>query len=73
MEMNRLFDDFFGGFDLSPWAERSYGSFTRSIPLPVEVYTDKVQATFKKGVLEITLPKTAKAIQEKKKVPIKSK
>ena len=52
--------------------ERSYGSFTRSIPLPVEVDTDKVQATFKKGVLEITLPKTAKAIQETKKVPVKS-
>ena len=53
--------------------ERSYGSFTRSIPLPVEVDTDKVQATFKKGVLEITLPKTAKAIQETKKVPVKAK
>jgi HSP20 family protein len=53
--------------------ERSYGSFTRSIPLPVEVDTDKVQATFKKGVLEITLPKTAKAIQETKKIPIKPK
>lgn len=138
-EMNKLFDDFFGGFDLSPWApverrlaaaftphvdvsetdkeikvsaelpgmdekdidvsitrdaltirgekkeekedkgkdfykmERSYGSFTRSIPLPVEVDTDKVQATFKKGVLEIILPKSAKAIQETKKIPVKPK
>jgi HSP20 family protein len=137
--MNRLFDDFFGGFSLSPWAplergvpqvftprvdvsetdteikvsaelpgmeekdidvsltrdtltikgekkeeseekgkdyyrmERSYGSFTRSIPLPVEVNTDKVEATFKKGVLDITLPKTAKAIGETKKVAVKSK
>jgi HSP20 family protein len=53
--------------------ERSYGSFTRSVPLPVEVDTDKVQATFKKGVLDITLPKTARAIQETKKVPVKSK
>ena len=53
--------------------ERSYGSFTRSVPLPVEVDTDKVQATFNKGVLDITLPKTARAIQEMKKVPVKSK
>ena len=138
-QMNKLFDDFFGGFEVSPWApverilagaytphvdvsetdkeikvsaelpgmdekdidvsltrdtltikgekkeelenkgkdyykmERSYGSFTRSIPLPVEVDTDKVQATFKKGVLEITLPKSAKAIQETKKIPVKTK
>ncbi len=53
--------------------ERSYGSFTRTIPLPVEVDADKVEATFKKGVLDITLPKTAKAIEETKKVPVKSK
>jgi HSP20 family protein len=53
--------------------ERSYGSFTRSIPLPIEVDTDKVQATFKKGVLEITLPKTARAIQETRKIPVKAK
>jgi HSP20 family protein len=138
-EMNKLVDNFFGGFNLSPWTplkrgldttftprvdvsetdkeikvsvelpgmdqkdidvsltrdtltikgekkeekeeqgkdyyrmERSYGSFTRSVPLPVEVDTDKVQATFKKGVLDITLPKTARAIQEMKKVPVKSK
>jgi HSP20 family protein len=53
--------------------ERSYGSFTRSIPLPVEVDTDKVEATFKKGILDITLPKTAKAIEETKKIAVKSK
>ena len=53
--------------------ERSDGSFTRRVLLRVEVDTDKVQATFKKGVLEITLPKTPKAIHETKKVPVKSK
>ena len=53
--------------------ERSYGSFTRSIPLPVEVNTDKVEATFKKGVLQVTLPKTVSAIEKTKKVPVKSK
>jgi HSP20 family protein len=51
--------------------ERSYGSFTRTIPLPVEVETDKAEAKFKKGVLSITLPKTAKAVAETKKIAVK--
>lgn len=51
--------------------ERSYGSFSRSIPLPVEVETDKVDAKFKKGVLSITLPKTAKSVAETKKIAVK--
>ena len=51
--------------------ERSYGSFIRTIPLPVEVETDKVEAKFKKGVLSITLPKTAKAVAETKKIAVK--
>ena len=51
--------------------ERSYGSFSRTIPLPVEVETDKVVASFKQGVLSITLPKTAKAVAETKKIAVK--
>lgn len=51
--------------------ERSYGSFSRSIPLPIEVETDKVEAKFKKGVLSIILPKTAKAATETKKIAVK--
>lgn len=39
--------------------ERSYGSFRRSLRLPAEVEADKIEATFKNGVLKITLPKTA--------------
>jgi HSP20 family protein len=52
--------------------ERSYGSFSRTIPMPVEIDTEKAKAQFKKGVLTVTLPKTAKAIKEKKKIQIKS-
>jgi len=52
--------------------ERSYGSFSRTIPLTIEVETDKIEAKFKKGVLSITLPKTAKAVAETKKIAIKA-
>jgi HSP20 family protein len=51
-------------------AERSYGSFLRTLPLPAEVKADKVKASFKNGILEVRLPKTeeAKAKQIKVKV-----
>lgn len=52
--------------------ERSYGSFRRSIPLPSEIESNKVDATFKKGVLTITLPKTAEARKRAKKIAIKA-
>ncbi len=52
--------------------ERSYGSFRRSIPLPCEVDSDKADATFKNGVLTITLPKTAEA-QRRKKIAVKAR
>jgi HSP20 family protein len=52
--------------------DRSYGSFSRTIPLPVEVDVDKVKAEFRKGVLTVTMPKTAEAIKETKKIPIKA-
>lgn len=53
------------------YVERSYGSFQRSFRLPVEVEADKVQARFDKGVLRITLPKTAKAKKKEIKVQVK--
>ena len=37
-------------------SERSYGSFRRTIPLPEGVMADQAKATFKDGVLEITMP-----------------
>lgn len=134
-EMNRLFDDFFRGFDLEPFGvledrdagfspsidvresdaeftikaeipgidekdvevlvsddavtlkgekkeeqedrgrdyyrlERSYGSFHRVIPLPRGITLEKVEATFKNGVLTVKLPKTEEAQSKGKKIPI---
>jgi HSP20 family protein len=38
--------------------ECAYGSFERAIPLPANVDDSKAQAAYKKGVLQITLPKS---------------
>lgn len=37
--------------------ELRYGSFTRSVPIPVSVQSDKADATFENGVLTLSLPK----------------
>src|SRR4051794_10469402 len=37
--------------------ERTYGAFRREIPLPGQIDPEHVEATFKKGVLTVTLPK----------------
>ncbi|MCI0413312.1 Hsp20/alpha crystallin family protein [bacterium] len=50
--------------------ERFYGNFTRSFVLPTNVDTDKITATFKDGVLEISLPKAESA--KPRKITIKS-
>jgi HSP20 family protein len=41
--------------------ERFYGSFARSVRLPVGVDGSRVTANFKNGLLTVTLPKTAAA------------
>lgn len=52
--------------------ERSYGSFQRVIPLVSEIQADKVEANFRNGVLNITLPKTQAAAKQTQKIQIKS-
>ncbi len=53
-------------------SERRYGMFERTIPLPSEVELDKVNATFKKGVLKVTLPKTKEALSNRRVIPVQS-
>lgn len=45
--------------------ERRYGSFYRALRLPTEVKSDGIDASFLKGVLKVTLPKSEEA---KKKI-----
>jgi HSP20 family protein len=53
-------------------SERRFGSFQRSFRVPEGVDTDKVDASFAKGVLKVKLPKTAEAKSAAKKVEVKA-
>ena len=50
--------------------ERSYGSFKRSVTLSHEVEADKIEATFKNGVLTVVLPKAPEA--QTRKISVKA-
>jgi HSP20 family protein len=50
--------------------ERAYGSFSRSFSLPSSVNTDAVQAEYKDGVLNITLPKRAESKPKQVKIAV---
>jgi HSP20 family protein len=51
-------------------SERSYGEFRRLIPMPEDVNTEDVKASFENGVLEITAP-MRESSRRKRSVPIK--
>src|SRR5262245_17142292 len=50
-------------------SERSYGQFYRAIPLPEGVNADQCEATFKDGVLEVSL-KAPQQREKSKQIPI---
>lgn len=52
--------------------ERHFGSFQRSFRVPDGVDADKIDAQFKKGVLTVTMPKTAEAQKPAKKIDVKA-
>jgi len=51
------------------FTERYYGSFERQIPLE-DVLEDKAEASFKNGVLTISLPKSDKPREDVKRIAI---
>jgi HSP20 family protein len=57
------------GYHLS---ERRFGSFQRSFRVPDGVDVNTVEASFKNGVLTLTLPKTPEAQSKAKKIEVKS-
>ena len=53
-------------------SERRFGFFQRSFRLPEGIDEDRIEASFDKGVLKITLPKTQEATKQAKKISVKS-
>ena len=51
--------------------ERHYGSFHRTFRIPNKVKTDELDATYKDGILKLTLPKDE--VTEVKKIEVKEK
>lgn len=53
-------------------SERQYGTFERYFGIPEGVESEKIAATFKNGVLTVTLPKSAKMQASEKKITVKA-
>ncbi len=52
--------------------ERSFGAFRRTLPIPAEVNEAGIEASFKKGVLFIELPKTEEARKKVTHIDVKA-
>jgi HSP20 family protein len=52
------------------FSERYYGRFERRIAIPYEIAEDQVKATFRNGVLDVTLPKTERAQNRSRRIAI---
>ena len=53
-------------------AERRYGAFERSFRLPEGASSDGIDASFRQGVLTITLPKTSNGKTRQRKISVRS-
>ena len=51
-------------------SERSYGSFCRVVALPQGAMTDQAKATFKDGVIEITMPVPPESVKRGRRIEI---
>jgi HSP20 family protein len=54
-------------------SERRYGSFRRTLQVPASVDAEKIEASYKSGVLTVTLPKSPEAQKKEKTIPISVK
>ena len=54
------------------FSERRYGSFQRSFRLPATVSADQIDATYKNGVLMVSVPKLNPVTEEARKISVKS-
>ena len=52
--------------------ERTFGSFRRTLELPGEVDESKIEASFRKGVLKVDLPRTEEAQKKIKHIAVKA-
>ncbi len=52
--------------------ERSFGKFERTIQLPQEIESEKIEARFRHGVLTVSLPKAKVVEKAAKKIEIKA-
>jgi HSP20 family protein len=52
------------------YSERFFGRFERQIALDRDVDEAAVNATFKNGILTVTVPKSASAVERSKRIPI---
>lgn len=52
--------------------ERSYGSFERVLDMPEDADADKIESSFKDGVLNVTIPRKALPSANTKHIAIKS-
>jgi HSP20 family protein len=54
-------------------SERRYGSFQRSFQLPEDADVEQIAASFRRGVLTITLPKAPKVKRQQRKIAIRAR
>ena len=52
-------------------SERSFGSFFRAIPIPEDAEADKADASFRDGVLEITIPARGRDERRRRRLEVK--
>jgi HSP20 family protein len=52
------------------WTERSYGSFSRVVPLPAGAISDSAKANFHNGVLEVVIQAPSQEVRRGRKIDI---